>query len=249
MSEAVQTNTNEAMQPETQNVSRLLRIVRWSFACLLAGVIFFIVNSSGLVSASGTTTETGTPTTTAMKIEWVQDMKFGTFVKAATGGTVVIAPTGVRTVSNGVYVLPGTQNVWAQAQFKITKPITTSSGGDDDDHGDSDDNSNKGGKKSVSDDAIFGLFSGSTDDGDNDDGGGRGSPSTVNNCTIKVTLPTTSTSLKIYNAAGQYMTVSDFKPVLSADGQTLNVGAKLTIQQNQPRGLYQGKFYVTAICE
>jgi hypothetical protein len=164
-----------------------------------------------------------------------------------------VAPTGVRTVSSGVYVLPGSQNVWTQAQFKITR--LTGTGDDDDDdndeNGDNDDAGKGGGKKSI-DIASFGL----NNDSDNDDGGdrdddddGENTGRSIEHCTIHVTLPSSSTTLQLHNSTGQSMTVSDFKPVLSPDGQTLNVGARLNIEQNQRRGLYQGKFYVTAICE
>jgi hypothetical protein len=277
MSEAVKTDTYEMIQavPQT-SVSVLLQVVRWSFACLLAGVLIFIANSSGRLAATETTTKTTTPT--SMQIEWLQDLKFGTFVRTAAGGTVTIAPTGERTVGTGVFVLPGADNLWTQAQFRITKPTgggdnDDSDDGDDDDNGDSDDRDDhqsesddhdddynasncsntghkKGGANSIADLGLFGFSDtdddddrGGINDGDDDDG------ESTDHCNILVTLPTSSTTLRLYNQAGEYMTVSEFKPVLAPDGQTLNVGAKLNIQQNQPRGLYQGKFYVTAICE
>ena len=81
-------------------------------------VIMFVFASTTFAQVSATASATGT-IVTPIAITKAQDMNFGNVAVSATGGSVILAPAGSRTVTGGV-TLPATAGTVTEARFNIT---------------------------------------------------------------------------------------------------------------------------------
>ncbi len=86
-----------------------------TFAAL--GLLAFAFNSNAQSTATATATAT---VITPISISKTTDMSFGNLaVQSGTGGTVVLAPVGTRTITDGV-TLPSTTGPVSAATFTVT---------------------------------------------------------------------------------------------------------------------------------
>jgi hypothetical protein len=85
---------------------------------IFATVVMFFIAASTFAQVTATASATGT-IVTPIAISKTQDLNFGNVAVSATGGNVILAPAGSRSVTGGV-TLPAVAGTVTEARFTIT---------------------------------------------------------------------------------------------------------------------------------